>query len=697
MSENRSTHTVLSFGPFKADLQTQELKNQGVLLRLPRQSFQILGILLQRPGQLVSREELQQALWPADTFVDFEKGLNAAVNRLREALGDSAENPRYVETLPRRGYRLIAAVAGGPSVDQPPAEVPPASVHARRPLHFVLVTLGALIITIGAVAGWRTFFGSLSAPKVLRFTKLTDDGQVKSGPMATDGSRIFFNEVLPGPHNLVVQVSIRGGEAVPMPVQLKQPTVLDVSSDGTELLMANDGESGFTLWVQSVAGGSPRRVGMALAHDARFGVDATSVIYGNNHDVYSLSRDGSSPRKLLTVDNNVAFAFQYSPDGRRIRFSVFDVQIDSMSILQALADGTEFHKVFGGCCGRWTSDGRYFIFQTRRNARLDLWALPEEKRFHWRKREEKPTQLTAGPLNFEYPLPSKDDKQIFAIGTSHRAEVVRYDSRGGKFLPYLSGVSAEGLAFSRDGQSVAYTSFPDATLWRSKVDGTERRQLTFPPLRVFLPRWSPDGKQIAFNADLPEVARNVYVVSSEGGTPQRILPSEQSQADVNWSPDGNSLVFGTLFVANAPIYTFDLQSKRVSTLAGSNGLFFPRWSPDGKYIAAIATEGPGKLMLFDVATQKWTEAVGSQIGYPTWSQDGKYIYFQDSQNQDQRERIVRLRLSDRKIEKIVDVKDIGRLTTGTFVDWFGLAPDDSPLLARDISTQEIYALDMQWP
>ena len=697
MSENRSTRTVLSFGPFKADLQTQELKNQGVLLRLPRQSFQILGILLQRPGQLVSREELQQALWPADTFVDFEKGLNAAVNRLREALGDSAENPRYVETLPRRGYRLIATVAGGPSVDQPPAEVPPASVHARRPLHFVLVTLSALIITIGAVAGWRTFFGTLSAPKVLRFTKLTDDGQVKSGPMATDGSRIFFNEVLPGPHNLVVQVSTRGGEAVPMPVQLKQPTVLDVSSDGTELLMANGGESGFTLWVQSVAGGSPRRVGMALAHDARFGVDATSVIYGNNHDVYSLSRDGSSPRKLLTVDNNVAFAFQYSPDGRRIRFSIFDVQIDSMAILQALADGTEFHKVFGGCCGRWTFDGRYFIFQSRRNARLDLWALPEEKRFHWRKREEKPTQLTAGPLNFEYPLPSKDDKQIFAIGTSHRAEVVRYDSRGGKFLPYLSGVSAEGLAFSRDGQSVAYTSFPDGTLWRSKVDGTERRQLTFPPLRVFLPRWSPDGKQIAFNADLPEVARNVYVVSSEGGTPQRILPSEQSQTEVDWSPDGNSLVFGTLFVSNAPIYTFDLQSKRVSTLAGSNGLFAPRWSPDGKYIAAIATEGPGKLMLFDVATQKWTEAVGSQIGFPTWSQDGKYIYFQDSQNQDQRERIVRLRLSDRKIEKIVDVKDIGRLTTGTFVDWFGLAPDDSPLLARDISTQEIYALDMQWP
>jgi len=163
---------------------------------------------------------------------------------------------------------------------------------------------------------------------------------------------------------------------------------------------------------------------------------------------------------------------------------------------------------------------------------------------------------------------------------------------------------------------------------------------------------------------------------------------------LNWSPDGNSLVFGTLFVSDAPIYIFDLQSKRVSTLPGSKGLWDPQWSPDGRYVAAT---GRGKLMLFDVATQKWTEAFGSEVGHPTWSYDGKYIYFQDSHNQDSHERIVRLRLGDHQIENIIDVKDVGRLTTGTFVDWFGLAPDDSPLFARDISSQEIYALEMQWP
>jgi Tol biopolymer transport system component/DNA-binding winged helix-turn-helix (wHTH) protein len=702
----RAKHERVRFGSFEVDLRAGELRKGGVKIKLHGQPLDVLAMLLDEPGEMVTREELQQKLWAADTFVDFEHGLNKAINKLREALGDDADNPRFVETLPRRGYRFIVPVTGSiPSADQPAEAAPSAAPQTKvRPTYYRLVILGAVIVTVGALVLWKTVIRAPGVPTVLHFTALTDDGQAKSGPMATDGSRIYFNEVLPGPRNLIVQVSIKGGEVVPLSVPLKQPGLLDLSREGTDLLIASDVDNGpSSLWVQPVAGGSPRRVGTVLVGDARFGPDGTGIIYSNGLDVYSVSRDGSSPRKLLTTDSS-PFSFGFSPDARVLRFNQVDMRIFSMSLMEAAVDGSGLHRMCQACCcGKWTSDGRFYIFQTRRDGRRDLWALPEAKSFPWRKREDKPIQLTAGPLSFHDPLPSKGSREIFAIGESDRAEVIRYDSRSGQFVPYLSGISAEGLAFSRDGQWVTYASYPDGTLWRSKVDGSERRQLTFPPLRVLLPRWSPDGQQIAFNATLPGVAWNVYLVSSEGGTPQRILPSEQSQMDANWSPDGNSLVFGTLreyrAVSNAsPIYTIDLRSKRVSTLPGSSGLFSPRWSPDGRYVAAITSNRPFKLMLFDSATQKWTEAFGFEMGFPCWSRDGKYIYFfQDSYKQDVRERIVRFRLSDRKIENIGDLKNVGRRTTGTITAWFGLAPDDSPLLARDISTQEIYALEMDWP
>jgi Tol biopolymer transport system component len=515
--------------------------------------------------------------------------------------------------------------------------------------------------------------------------------------MATDGSRVYFNEILPGPRSLIVQVSVTGGDVVPLSVPLKQPQLHDLSNDGSKLLVKND-DGLSSLWTLPVAGGSPRRVGTIQAEDARFGADGTSIIYGSGHDVYSVHLDGSQSRKLFTVDS-LPYSFRFSPDAKVLRFSQADDQNDSIAIMEAAADGTGLHKMFQGCCGKWTPDGRYFIFENRLDGRIDLWALSEARRFPWQRRQVKPVRLTAGPMNFAVPVSSKDSKQVFAIGESPRAEVIRYDSHTGQFVPYLSGISAEGLAFSRDGQWVTYTSYPDGALWRSKVDGGERLQLTFSPMRAFLPRWSPDGKQIAFNATLPGLAWNVYLVPSDGGTPQRVFPSEQSQMDASWSPDGNALAFGTFHVSNMPIYTIDLRSKRISTLPGSTGLFSPRWSPDGKYIAAITTERPFRLMLFDFATKKWTEESSFEVGYLSWSHDGKYIYFQHLQNNghDDLEHIARLRLSDRKLEEIVQVKNVGRLTTGTITDWFDLAPDDSPLLARDISTQEIYALEIDWP
>jgi DNA-binding winged helix-turn-helix (wHTH) protein/WD40 repeat protein len=693
---------VIRFGTFEVDLRAGEVRKGGLKLKLSGQPFQVLAILLERPGDVFTRDELQKRLWP-DTFVDVDHNLNTAINKIREALGDSAENPRFVETLSRRGYRFVAPVNSGVASSNPlVAEVLVDKPKARgRRTYYVPVILGTVVVIVGTLALWKTVFRTPSAPRILRFTRLTEDGQTKFGPLSTDGSRIYFNELLRGPRSLIAQVPVKGGEVVPLSTTIKQPVLLDLSKEGTDLLVgSNDDQAreGGALWVQPVAGGSPRRVGTILAGAARFGPDGSSIIYGKGHDVYSVSLDGSSPRKLLTVDST-PLAFRFSPDARVFRFSQFDSVVESVTIMEAPADGARLRKMFEGLRGEWTSDGRFFIFEKMIDGRIDLWVLPEAKRLPWQKRNDNPIQLTTGPLSFADPLPSKDGKTIFAVGVSQRAELIRYDLRSSRFVPYLSGISAEGLAFSRDGQWVAYTSYPDGMLWRSKVDGSERLQLTFRPMRrAFLPRWSPDGKQIAFNAIIPDASWNIFLVSSNGGTPERIFPSGETQMDVNWSPDGNSLVFGSVFIPNAPIYTIDLRSKRVSPLPGSNGIFSPHWSPDGRQIAGITT-ATRTLMLFDFATRKWTELFGYAMGYENWSHDGKYLYFQDFHDHAPGVgyRIVRLRLSDRKIENVGELGRIGGLTTGTFGDWFGLAPDDSPLFARDISTTEIYSLEMDWP
>jgi DNA-binding winged helix-turn-helix (wHTH) protein len=707
MATEQSKRGLLQFGQFEVDLRTQELRKQGVRLSLPGQSYQILELLLLKPGQLVTREELQQALWPSNTFVDFDHGINAAVNRLRDALGDTADNPRYVETLSRRGYRFIAPitkVAGAAELtaDAPDPKAGPATNanNVGKPRVWVLASAAAVLVLFIGVLIWQRAVFKSAAPRVLRFTQLTNDGQVKSGPLGTDRSRIYFNEVLPGPRNIVAQVSIHGGETVQHPVPLAQPEIWDVSEDGTELLLANGEGDSHSLWIVSVTGGSPRQVGTVTAHDARFGPGA-SVIYGTGGEIYSARRDGSEAKKLLNA-GNVAFAFQYSPNTQFLRFSTFDVQRDDMAVLQAKADGSNFATILPGCCGRWIADGRYFVYQNRPDARVDLWALPEKRRSWGWKRENHPIQLTTGPLSFLEPLPSRDNKRVYAIGISRRAELVRYDEQSQRFTTYLSGISAEEVSFSKDGQWLAYASFPDGALWRSKIDGSDRQQLTFAPLRVSSPRWSPDGSQIAFSGDMPRAVRNVYVISRQGGTSRRVLASTDSQAEPTWSPDGNVIGFGTLFMPRSPIYMLDLRTHGVTTLPGSESHYAPQWSPDGKYIAAITTTNgsSGNLTIFDVAAGKWTELVGFPVDRPVWSSNGKFVYFRHLRNEGNRqgrESVSRIRLSDRKIEHVVDVEDLGRVTTGRFVDWFGLAPDDSVTLGRDMSTQEIYALDVEWP
>ena len=196
------------------------------------------------------------------------------------------------------------------------------------------------------------------------------------------------------------------------------------------------------------------------------------------------------PVKLPLYPADVSW-LRWSPDGKKLRFTVADSKTNVNSIWEVSASGGDLHVLLPGwssppaeCCGSWTPDGKYFVFQSSHGGRSDIWALREADGF-LRPGKSKPVQLTSGPLDFLGPVPSKDGKRLFVIGSQPRGELARYDAKSQQFVPYLSGLSADSVSISKDGQWVAFVSYPDGSLWRMKLDGSERLQLTFPPTQAY--------------------------------------------------------------------------------------------------------------------------------------------------------------------------------------------------------------------
>ena len=695
-----AVRTLYRFGIFELETHTGELRRNGVKLRLQDQPYQVLLKLLEHAGQTVTREQLRSALWPADTFVDFETGLNTTIKRLRETLGDSAENPAFIETVPKRGYRFIAPVTPPNSSSEPVAGT--VGPGRRVPLSTILQLSTVVIMAVFSVGfALRHWSTAPSLPtRVLDFTQLTSDGQAKQGRLLSDGSRIYFSEVLPV-GRIIAQVSAKGGETTTFPTTVSNPRPADLSPDGTELLILSGGMSkkeeifGGALWILPVAGGSAQPVDNLLATDAAWGETAETILYCSGHDLYIINRDGSNRRKLLTIPGYVD-SLRWSPNRQRLRFTMISRDMGgTSSIWEISANGTGLREVVPGspgsaaCCGAWMANSDDFLFQRTRAGRIDLWELPGS---HSALRPD-PTRLTAGPMNYSEPTASRSRNEAFVVGSIPRAELVKYVEATGELAPYLSGISAEGVEISRDGQWVAYTLFPEGTLWRSNITGRDREQLTFPPMRAFLPRWSPDGKEIAFNGTANGDHWTTYLIPAHGGVARQMIPGNEETADATWMPDNNSVVFGPWSGGESRgIKVLDLGTNQVSPLPGATEMWSPRTSPDGRYIAALSQQD-SKMMLFDLRTQKWEELSADYSGYPNWSRDGKFLYFQEwNRGSGLPSQVVRIHIGNRKLETIVDLKNLDRLSIGTFMSWSGLAADDSVLLSRNNSTQEIYVV-----
>ncbi len=719
---------ISRFDDFELDTGACHLLRAGQEIRLEKLPFDLLALLVSRRGELVSREEISSSLW-AETFVDSEHGINTAIRKIRNALDDDPANPRYVQTVVRRGYRFTGDV----HVDAP-AAAPALAVAAVNPPRRWRWWIAALPAALAAasLAAIVSSGAQTSAPPVLHWTPLTKEVHTFSR-LASDGKHVFWTEYgeageskagLPldvaGCHPY--QVPLSGGAAMPVPIGFRSASLLDVSADGHMLVNPRENCKDTViqgpLWDVALDSGVARRAGDLYGQDAAFSPDETQIAVAKGNELWLANRDGGAARRIAVLPALV-WTMHWSPDGERLRFSLYDGEQSRFRLWEVHADGThpqalvqDWRDSSEKLSGVWI-DADDFLFSALRGGANDLWLMRESHGwrhpaalrplFQWRPRDSV-ERVTAGPLDFEGPATIPGRREIAVIGTHRRGELQRYDAKSRQFVPFVTGpsagLSAEMADFSRDGQWMAYVSYPEGALWRSRADGSEALQLTHESMRVGMPRISPDRTQIAFTGERPGEPLRTYVIPFDGGTPRPATGTRaMSEVSPTWSPDGQRLLIrsdrkglgkDSIFQDNE-LEIVELASGRIAAVPNSGKKFNQRWSPDGKWIVATPNDG-ARLELFDVAAQRWSVLAEMSGGVPSWSADSKSVFFVHDEAG-----VYRVPLATRRPELVASLANVPRAMNDVYSEWCGLAPDGSPLILRNADVQQIFSLSFERP
>jgi non-specific serine/threonine protein kinase/serine/threonine-protein kinase len=637
-----------------------------------------------------------------------EQSAVAAKNRssdpptlIRQLRGDAdAIALKALEKDRTRRYPLASELAADierylrhePIAAHPPSFSYRARKYLRRNRLAVAVSAMA-VITLALLISWLR--KPSAVPVVEGVTQLTDDGNPKilENPVVSDGSRIYFGE-MHGSREIVAQVASTGGQTGVIDTGIEAPLLMDLAPDSSSLLIGDEHHHPGLYLLRLPAGEHRRLSGFEQFWRGCF-APGGGFYLANNRSLYAGDPEGTQVRKFVDFSNVVLpYRCTASPDGTSIRVSVF-VGPFKKALWDVSSDGRSAHPFLPGwqsgadtCCGRWTTDGTYFVFQSRVQGRSDLW-ITRERRVSFEPASS-PMRLTNGPLSYEQPFPTRDGKHIYALGLKKRGELVRYDNKSGQFAPYLSGISAIDATVSKNGTWIAYVSFPDHNLWRVRADGSERLQLTYPPTSVYVPRISPDGTKVAYT-DVNSGA--IFVVSMDAGVPRKV---EDTGIGATWSPDSNSLLlFGSEpSDPSKRMETIDLSTGKVSVIPDCAEKWAPFWPSENLIVAAATWNGAWSFVTLDLKTKKWSHLVSAPFNHFMQSVDGKYLYYTTAGDDP---KIFRVRFSDGQVEEIASLKNFRPVEDENIGSWVGVTADGDPLLTRDIGTQEIYDLSVRWP
>jgi Tol biopolymer transport system component/DNA-binding winged helix-turn-helix (wHTH) protein len=593
-----SSARVVRFGVFELDLHAGELRKAGVRLPLQGQPLEVLAALVECPGQLVTRDQLRQRLWPGDTFVDFDHGLSAAVNRLREVLGDSAGSPRFVETLPRRGYRFIAPVTwdgdhstGGPVVGTPSPEPPPSGIGGS-PVQVPTPWFGfrgnwvarCLVVLVGLAAVAAVGLGrssrrappeSAGAEPPMHVVPVTTLSGVAGYPtLSPDGSAVAFTWMSGKIHDgaSIYATAVGSGTATRVTVSPDRDIAPSWSPDGRHIAFIRH-ETPESLWtpgspwltylyVTSPFGGGARKVSdlsvgyVSWSPDSRFLVAVhDSGMPDPLTGIYLIPLSGGGSRRIVataaqTHDGNPIF----SPDGRRLAYvtcqeSVFACDIHVVDLnADWLPVGTPrrvARPTRDGIFGMsWTEDGRELVYSTERRPYLhELWRVSLDG-------TRAPEAIDVAGVGATDPAIGRARHRL-AFARGHiDTDIYRFEAGRAPQPVLTSSLADSDQDYSPDGTRIVFVSVRSgdaAEIWVAKADGSDAHELTHLSLRwLGSPRWSPDGRRIAFEAVDDAHHFRVWTIDADGGTARPLTGGPGNEYTPTWSADGTYVYYSAI-------------------------------------------------------------------------------------------------------------------------------------------------------
>lgn len=731
MTPQISAHRICRFGLYEADLDAGTLKRHGIPVKLQEQPFRILTFLLERPGNIIGREELCNRLWPEGTFVEFDGSLNTALMKLRAVLNDDPENPRFVETVPKKGYRFIAPVHFqepsliAPEVEKEPpapettelpledaADVPISTLPAVLPIGQRYALVGFFVLLAAAIVGtgllWR--FWPVQQPQVLKITQLTHTGRVAPGSqIVSDGARLYFVSRESGQWTLMT-TSIHGGSVEKLPSPFENTIIFDLSPDRTQLLIGPfvHEDDQIPLWIWPAHGGVPHRLGEVLASDAAWSPIGNLIAFTRGDRLLTVRRDGSGVSELHKFVGR-PHSPVWSEDGTRIRFTVTDLDKSTDEMWEIGVDGKDLRRILLNAntdthdtTGAWANDDRYFLFTAGSDSHLsevvdsvsNVWASRESSGTFSRKHA--PTELTHGPVAFRSVTGTDDSNRFFALGTHPEYQLIRMNPRTGQNEIVLPDAGATDVDVTPDGEWLVYSLRENGALWKSRRTGKERIELTASAPGALAPQWSPDGREVLFTGFFLAKRPQLYLVPSNGGIPRPLLndPSTGSTRSGDWSSDGKLILFDYFQGDASDLRILERDSGKLEALPDSQGLVQPRWSPDGKFIVALNSK-THDILLYTLAAKKWSVlAESTNAQGMRWSADSSYVYYQEMADTEQS--VYRVRLGRALPEKVSGFKDyLGSMASQCH--FTGVAPDGSIYATVDRGGTDIYALDLKLP